>query len=57
METWQQDGILRSDISIRELHQYLDSFTYGLSALYTMDYIQVPFNDSLIQSLIDTLFK
>ena len=57
METWQQDGILRSDISIRELHQYLDSFTYGLSALYTMDYIQVPFNDSLIQSFIDTLFK
>ncbi len=47
METWQQDGILRSDISIRELHQYLDSFTYGLSALYTMDYIQVPLHWSM----------
>jgi len=53
---WQEQGIVRNDISAQELQDYLDSFTYGTYLLTAYQYIEHPHQDALISSFVETLF-
>ena len=54
---WQAHGILRSDVPAQALHQYLDSFTYGMSSLALQGYIQLPLDERLVDAFIGTVLK
>lgn len=54
---WQESGIIRNDISVRQLHDYLDSFTYGTFILTAQQYIKAPHQDVLISSFVQTLLN
>lgn len=52
---WQEQGIVRNDISAQALQDYLDSFTYGTYLLTAYQYTQQPYQDALIDSFVQTL--
>ena len=52
---WQQRGYLRGDISAQALHQYMDSFTYGMSSLAVQGYIQLPLDRELLAAFVQTM--
>lgn len=52
---WQEAKLIRTDVSIQELHDYIDTFTYGTFILTAQQYIQAPHNDKLISSFVETL--
>lgn len=54
---WQEQGFLRSDISVQALQDYLDSFTYGTFILTAQQYIQAPHEDAMICAFVETLFN
>lgn len=52
---WQDAGLLRCDLPASALHQYLDTFTYGIAALCMSGYYPIPPNARLIEDFISTL--
>ncbi|MBE5798850.1 MAG: TetR/AcrR family transcriptional regulator [Clostridiales bacterium] len=52
---WQEQGLVRNDISAQALQDYLDSFTYGTYLLTAYQYIEHPHQDELINSFVQTL--
>lgn len=57
IEKWQKAGILRDDVTAQELHQYCDSFTYGMASLWTQAYISLPFEPKLVQDFVRTMLN
>lgn len=55
IERWQSEGVLRSDISAQALHQYCDSFTYGMTSLWMQGYIALPVAPALVRDFVSTL--
>ena len=55
LDEWQQRGLLRSDLPAQALHHYLDTFTYGISALCMSGYYSMPPEPRLIEDFIRTL--
>lgn len=55
--SWQNKGILRNDIDVQALQDYLDSFTYGTFILTAQQYILQPHQDALVSSFVKTLLS
>ena len=54
---WQQEGVLRTDMSAQELHHYFDSFTYGIAALCMNDYYPLAPAQPLLEGFITSLLS
>lgn len=57
IECWQSEGVLRSDISAQALHQYCDSFTYGMTSLWMQGYITLPLEPVLVRDFVSTMLS